>query len=139
MRLAVEQRVLDDAEAEDDEDGGQHAERQRREAEDRVGAAEIEPHQDIGEAEAHQREQPLLDMARGVGQRVAAVERMADLEEHQQRPQTARQGRRRCARPGSSRSRLEHDSPAARKASAGHAVAEQQPVEDEEQCRRRRP
>ena len=40
---------------------------------------------DVGEAEAHQREQALLDMARGVGQRVAAVERMADLEEHQQR------------------------------------------------------
>ena len=39
---------------------------------------------DVGEAEAHQREQALLDMARGVGQRIAAVERVADLEEHEQ-------------------------------------------------------
>ena len=83
--VAAEQRVLDDAEAEHDEDGRKHAERQRGETEDGVGAAEIEPHQHVGEAEAHQREQPLLDVARGVGQRIAAVERVADLEEHQQR------------------------------------------------------
>ena len=40
---------------------------------------------DIGEADAHQREQALLDVARGVGERIAAVERVADLEEHEQR------------------------------------------------------
>ena len=61
------------------------AERQRRETEDGIGAAEIEAHEHVGEAEAHQREQPLLDVAGGVGQRIAAVERVADLEEHQQR------------------------------------------------------
>jgi len=81
--VAAQQRVLDDAEAEHDEDRGQHPEGQRGEMEDGVGAAEVEPHQRVGEAEAHEGKEALLDMPRGIGQRIAAVERMADLEEHQ--------------------------------------------------------
>src|SRR5207249_4130488 len=90
--VAAEQRVLDDAEAEHDENRGQHPESQRGEMEDGIAAAEVEPHQDVGEAEAYEGEQALLDMARGVGQRIAAVERMANLEEHQQPSQQHAEG-----------------------------------------------
>ena len=67
----------DDAETEYDEDRGQHPESQRGEMEDGVGAAEVEPHQRVGETDTHEGEEALLDMPRGIGQRIAAVERVA--------------------------------------------------------------
>ena len=128
MRSLLSSGFSTDAEAEHDEDRGQHPESQRGEMEDGVGAGKVEPHQHVGEAEAHEGEQALLDMARGIGQRIAAVERVADLEEHQQPGQ---QHAERIAQAGGEIVALGlEDVAGGKEGERGHAVADQQPVED---------
>src|SRR6516165_6488662 len=90
--IAAQQWVLNDAEPEDDEDGGKHSECQRGIAAYWVGTSEVKPHQDIGEAEAHEGKQTLLDVTGSVGEWVAAIERVVDLEKHQKRGENDTEG-----------------------------------------------
>ena len=126
--VAADQRVLDHAETEQRDETRDHAEDHRRSPKHRIGTRQVHADKGGRKSETGQGKETLLDVSRDGSQRIAIVEGMADLEEHEQGGE--QEAERVADAHGEVFCLALEDVAGSQKCDGGRAVAEQEPVED---------